>query len=1053
MVVGGAPAHQLCAPFNLEKRGSKSDMVSTVRKACVPHSAAFDYVISEQVERLDDLLNEKAGDAADFFAKNHITSGLRVLLQEGLARLAGKSGQALYELRQAMGGGKTHSMIALGLLARDPSLRSKHAADIPHADGFGAARVVAINGRNVSRDRYIWGDIITQLNQTELGTRFWRDGPIPPTEQEWAALIGSEPTLILLDEIPPYLDQAQTRALGGGTLANIAKYAIANLFSAALSLPRCCIVVSNLTGSYENASAAIHDLANEAARQARSLTPVDLATDKIYSILRKRLFASLPDEGTIQSVTDAYRATLSEAVLAAAIPSTARQLADEIPQTYPFHPSVKHVIALFKNNETFRQTRGLMQIASRLIMSVWRRPSDDVTLIGCQHLNLQIQEVRDDLNRIRDLQAAVAHDIFDSNQSVAERIDADLGGDYARQAATMLLTTSLSSSVDAVQGFTEDQLVEYLLAPNANVRELRDAFARLKHDAWYLHCNRSDAWYFSPAENLKKLIDDRARNAPQPRIEEDMRRRLRDAFKPRGRGLYDRVEALPRIEDIDLRSARACIVLEPQPQQPSQALREFYEAVSQKNNLCVVTGDGSNFANLEVVVRRAYGATMAHEQMAYNQPDKVREAEGLVAEAEQAVNSTIIGLFNKVIYPSVQGLTVAPLQLTPSGVKDRGEEEIAEALSTVAHRKFMRNLDDEADSLIKRAEDLLWASSDRRARWADIEERARTIPRWPWIEPRGLARLREKAKGQGRWRDSNDGWIEKGPFPKEKSTVSLSTEHYDDRTGEAQIHVRALHAGKSPVIYYGPGPDITAKTGARLTNDILPTDATSLFFIAVDPNDEHETGSAVPWKNRLTLTHEIQTLPDGRRRVKLAVRPDITKRTGGVLRWNIQGINPKDGAPFDGEIVITNAAETKVWVYAEHDGVEENKVFVIPAANAEGPALRYDEPALLNKKLQLAESSGAFGVLKTAKGRAATLTANKLQIGDGDKYVQLRFGSAVQVDPDKLEALISLARSALGDEIANVSLDILGIRFATGRDLEDFLKEHDVEAKPDEIEQ
>lgn len=152
-------------------------MTVSVKKACEPHATAFDYVIADQVERLDDLLREKAEDAEDFFAKNHITAGLKVLLQEGLARLAGKSGQSLFELRQAMGGGKTQSMIALGLLARDPSLRATHADGIPHANGFGAARVIAINGRNVSRDRYIWGDIITQLGRAEDGSRFWRDEP------------------------------------------------------------------------------------------------------------------------------------------------------------------------------------------------------------------------------------------------------------------------------------------------------------------------------------------------------------------------------------------------------------------------------------------------------------------------------------------------------------------------------------------------------------------------------------------------------------------------------------------------------------------------------------------------------------------------------------------------------------------------------------------------------------------------------------------------------------------------------------------------------------
>lgn len=33
------------------------------------------------------------------------------------------AGSSVFLLSQAMGGGKTHSMIALGLLARDPALR------------------------------------------------------------------------------------------------------------------------------------------------------------------------------------------------------------------------------------------------------------------------------------------------------------------------------------------------------------------------------------------------------------------------------------------------------------------------------------------------------------------------------------------------------------------------------------------------------------------------------------------------------------------------------------------------------------------------------------------------------------------------------------------------------------------------------------------------------------------------------------------------------------------------------------------------------------------
>ncbi len=54
-----------------------------------------------------------------------VTHGMSQLFREGMLRLCGKSDQAVFELTQAMGGGKTHMMIALGLLARHPELRNE----------------------------------------------------------------------------------------------------------------------------------------------------------------------------------------------------------------------------------------------------------------------------------------------------------------------------------------------------------------------------------------------------------------------------------------------------------------------------------------------------------------------------------------------------------------------------------------------------------------------------------------------------------------------------------------------------------------------------------------------------------------------------------------------------------------------------------------------------------------------------------------------------------------------------------------------------------------
>ena len=157
-------------------------MLSTVKDACQPHDAALDHAAGDQIEHLADLLRENEKDTAGFFARNHVTRGMRELLRGGLARLGGKSDQAVFELRQAMGGGKTHSMLALGLLARDPEVRHLLSDEVTKGLAWSKSKLVTINGRDISDNRFIWGEIATQLDKGEAFAKFWKDGARAPTQ-------------------------------------------------------------------------------------------------------------------------------------------------------------------------------------------------------------------------------------------------------------------------------------------------------------------------------------------------------------------------------------------------------------------------------------------------------------------------------------------------------------------------------------------------------------------------------------------------------------------------------------------------------------------------------------------------------------------------------------------------------------------------------------------------------------------------------------------------------------------------------------------------------
>lgn len=132
-------------------------MVQALGQLCHPRDSVFDPSIRDTVYSIDDLpsINAKA-----FFAENFVTEGMRQLLTEAFTRLEGKnqSASGAYLLSQSMGGGKTHNLLALGLLARNPALRPEVMGEFYEPGPLGAVRVAAFSGRKNTTNG-IWGEM------------------------------------------------------------------------------------------------------------------------------------------------------------------------------------------------------------------------------------------------------------------------------------------------------------------------------------------------------------------------------------------------------------------------------------------------------------------------------------------------------------------------------------------------------------------------------------------------------------------------------------------------------------------------------------------------------------------------------------------------------------------------------------------------------------------------------------------------------------------------------------------------------------------------------
>ena len=1027
--------------------------MKTVRDACQPQSNALSITLSDQIEQLDELIQAE-GDGSAFFEKTFITQGMRDLIDEGLTRLAGKSSQAIFHLKQAMGGGKTHLLVGFGLLARHQELRKIYCAGMSYTSAFENADIAAFNGRN-NPVHFFWGEIANQLGKGEQFRAFWASGAKAPDERDWLKLFESDrPILILLDEMPPYFHDLDTQKVGNGTVADIATRAFANLLTAAGKKKNVCVVVSDLAAAYERGTnlinRALSDARSELGRQERSITPVDLAANEIYDILRKRLFKSLPDQAEIADIAEAFGRKLEEAAKSKTANRGAEAIADEIAATYPFHPRLKNVIALFKENDQFKQTRGLIELVSRLLRSVWERSHNDVFLIGPQHFDLSIPEVRDKLTEISGMRDVIAKDLWDAQKSAhAQVIDLQTGKESATQVGSLLLTASLSTAVNAVKGLTREEMVECLVSPLREPSDFLAAFEELKKVAWYVHHTPEGRHYFDRQENLTKLLQSLAHDAPPNKVDDLIRNRLKEMFKATRKTCYEDVLPLPKLEEVAdrVRRGRVLLIVNPDSKIPPEEVQKFFEALSQKNNLCVLTGDKTAMGSVEKAARQLFASQQADGRIPKGHPQR-EDLERKQQSYEQDFNSTILNLFDKVLFPIQRSgksaqLAVNPLDMTRDSTKSfNGEEQIEKTLVSNPMKLFL-DVEGEFDAIRDKAQDLLWLDNQDEARWADVQDRYAEQAGMSWLPPKGLDNLKAIACNRGLWEDLSNGYITKKP-KKKTTSVQVIAETDPNDQGLVRLRINPQNAGPAPRIYYAEDGVVT-ESSPQLTDQLISTNALRVNFLVQDPSGQYDTGTPIAWTNKLVLRNELIER-DSQRYVELFVAPR------GEIRYTLDGSEPREGTVYNGAISIGDG-DVLMRVFAEADNLETKKDFRFAAKGDRGVKVDPVKPSRLISRTgrKLDSRAKTFEGLKQAKEKSVTFEGVAIAVGQGNQMIGVNVGE-IAVDADFIESLLNKILEKFPPDTL-VTMTFRKGNFSSGHDLTDFASKLGIQLQVSDVEQ
>src|SRR5699024_9066820 len=125
------------------------------------------------------------------------------------------------------------------------------------------------------------------------------------------------------------------------------------------------------------------------------------------------------------------------------------------------------------------------------------------------------------------------------------------------------------------------------------------AFDELEQIAWYLHHTTEGRYYFDRQENLTKLLQSLAKDAPANLVDDLIRKQLTDMFKPIRKTCYSEVLALAPLTDVadTVRQSRVLLIVTPDSKIPPDEVQKFFDAISQKNNLLVLTGERTAMAS------------------------------------------------------------------------------------------------------------------------------------------------------------------------------------------------------------------------------------------------------------------------------------------------------------------------------------------------------------------------------------------------------------------------------------------------------------------------
>lgn len=1028
-----------------------------LREACRPRQSVFNRDRRDVVLDLTELLEDKV-NASDFFNENFITGGMKVLLEKSFERLENRSDQAsTFLLTQAMGGGKTHSMIALGLLAQNPDLRKRVVGDEYNiGNRVDKVRVVGFNGRQTDAPLGIWGSIAEQLGKKDVFNEYY--SPLAaPGPSAWINLLKGEPTLILLDELPPYFNYAKTREIGAGNLADVTTAALSNLLVAANKeeLSNVCVVISDLSASYEEGSEqinrALENFKKETNRSVLPIEPVSSQGDEIYNILRTRLFEELPNKDVIKTVAGEYKDAVKKAKEMDVTNASPDAYAAQLIESYPFHFSIRNLYARFKENPGFQQTRGLIRLMRMIVSNMYDgEEASKNKLIHPYNINMNNEEIFSEVKSINpSLIEAITHDVANSGNSVAETLDREKfeDGTDVQDVSKLILVSSLANIPGADLGLRQSDIVGFLCAPGRDISRVKKQIVDyLPTQAWYLHESKDGKLFYKNQQNLAAKLHGLAKSYNRESSVKELRAYLRSMFDPSLKDLYQNIYVLPAIDEIDIVQDRtSLIVTEPSSDNTQTKLSSLWEKFANdldyKNRVLFLSG---NHATLSRIVDNAAQFKAINTIIADFESEGVSERDSQMIAAKNnldkiqlAFRSSIQETFTMLVYPSKGGFRTADCRINFTDNYFGGENLLRETLKKV--QKFTDEVD--TDTFRRKCEARLF-SGQTSSQWREVKRKAATNMEWQLHRPDALDQLKTRSIEQGAWLDEGGVINAKPPAP--KTELRIESYSKDSESGETTLRITPINGD---LVYYEIGDSEPTPASNKVDNlKAFKTNDLILRFICVDAAKKHETGPSQIWKNTLDLKYSVHE-NNGELMVGFVCSPHAD------IFYTTDGSDPKDnGVKYEGTFPAPENSRY-VLAIAKRDGVESGKQQInLEQWRKKKVELDPSAPCAWTRSHTGLTAKAAYDFMARLEKFNGAAFEVEITVDSNDEQESINYTAS----PDygfcgkSFSSKVKKLQGALEDG-SQLILDISKIKFEKGQDLLDWVADEKTMLRPGEV--